>query len=121
MLQNFKAYRLARDVYQFSKSLRVPKFLHEQLLRASSSVVLNIAEGSGKRTAHDQARFYSIALGSLRECQAIFDMETIRDPKLASTIDQLGAILYRLSNFKLNAETKAEAAADTETETETGN
>ncbi|MBX7138601.1 MAG: four helix bundle protein, partial [Oligoflexia bacterium] len=42
--------------------------------RASSSIVLNLAEGAGRATRADQNRFFSIAFGSLRECQAILDL-----------------------------------------------
>jgi four helix bundle protein len=47
--------------------------LAEQLCRASLSIPLNIAEGSGKNTGPDQRRFYSMARGSAMECAAIID------------------------------------------------
>jgi len=56
-----------------------------------------LTEGSGKRTPEDQKRFFSIALGSLRECDAIIQLEQIEDPLLASLGDQLGAILFTLT------------------------
>jgi four helix bundle protein len=46
--------------------------LGEQLRRASLSVSLNIAEGTGKPD-RDAQRFYSIARGSALECAAILD------------------------------------------------
>ena len=47
--------------------------LGDQLRRASSSIPLNIAEGSGKSTRPDQRRFYAIVRGSAMECAAILD------------------------------------------------
>ena len=47
--------------------------LADQLRRASLSIPLNIAEGSGKTTGPDQRRFYAMARGSAMECAAIID------------------------------------------------
>jgi four helix bundle protein len=48
--------------------------LIDQLKRASISIPLNLAEGSGKMTHKDKKRFYSIARGSAMECAAILDV-----------------------------------------------
>src|ERR1700690_3565765 len=97
MLKDFDAYQLAKKFYQACKTVKVPPFLRDQLHRASASIVLNIAEGSGKRTYQDQRRFYAIAFGSLRECRGVLDMEQINGPELNKLADQLSAILYVLS------------------------
>ena len=97
MLSDFIAYKLAKNIYQTCRQVRVARNMRDQLDRASASIALNIAEGSGKRSPGDQARFYSIALGSLRECHAILDLENKCAPDLAEQINQLGAILYTLS------------------------
>ncbi len=47
--------------------------LGDQIRRASLSIPLNIAEGYGKRSANDRARFYDIARGSAHECGAVLD------------------------------------------------
>jgi four helix bundle protein len=46
----------------------------DQLLRASQSIALNIAEGCGKQPSADRGRFLQIASGSARECGAILDI-----------------------------------------------
>ena len=46
----------------------------DQLLRASQSIALNIAEGCGKIPAANRGRFLQIASGSARECGAILDI-----------------------------------------------
>jgi four helix bundle protein len=48
--------------------------LRDQLVRASASIVLNTAEGSGRRTPADKGRFFAIARGSATECAAILDV-----------------------------------------------
>ena len=46
----------------------------DQLLRASQSIPLNIAEGNGKSSDKDRSRFFEIARGSALECAAIQDV-----------------------------------------------
>jgi len=46
----------------------------DQLLRASQSIPLNIAEGNGKVTEADRRHFFEIARGSALECAAIQDV-----------------------------------------------
>jgi four helix bundle protein len=54
----------------------------DQLDRASTSIPLNIAEGNGKFSARDRARFLEMARGSALECAACLDVVVAR--KLAS-------------------------------------
>ena len=77
-MQNFRTYDLAKEFYQNCKSLKFNKHFKDQFDRALLSVVLNIAEGSGKRTKRDRQRFYSIAMGSLREVQAILELNELK-------------------------------------------
>src|SRR5438045_3457983 len=116
MLKDFHAFQLAKEFHWSCKRLRISRFLQDQILRASSSVALNIAEGSGKRTAQEQRRYYGIALGSLRECEAILELEQVSDPNLMLTLDRLGAILFTLCRPPENRNGNR-----TETETETPN
>jgi four helix bundle protein len=59
---------------------RVPKSLavHTQLDRASTSIPLNIAEGSGKWTIPDRCRFFDTARGSALECAAALDVLVVK-------------------------------------------
>jgi four helix bundle protein len=52
--------------------------LRDQLERASSSIVLNIAEGAGRVAKADRARFFAIARGSATECAAVLDVLRVR-------------------------------------------
>lgn len=62
------AYNLCRTLKGMDRPLR------DQLLRASQSIALNIAEGCGKIPPADRGRFLQIAGGSARECGAILDI-----------------------------------------------
>jgi four helix bundle protein len=101
MLQDFRVFKLASEFYTGCKMVTVPRFLKDQLQRASASIALNIAEGSGKTSPADQRRFYSMAFGSLRECQAIFELEKINDPQLIDQANRLGGMLYKLTRMSL--------------------
>ncbi len=48
--------------------------VHDQLDRASTSIVLNIAEGNGKTLSRDRCRYLDIARGSAFECAAALDI-----------------------------------------------
>lgn len=95
-LSNFRSYQLSIRFYREALRLKLPSHLRDQMLRASSSVVLNLSEGSAKGTVKDRARFYRIALGSQRECAAILELLPQCELEVASLCDQLGAHVYRL-------------------------
>ena len=50
----------------------------DQLDRASTSIVLNIAEGNGKRSHPDRCRYLDTARGSALECAACLDVLVVR-------------------------------------------
>ena len=52
--------------------------LRDQLERASTSIILNIAEGAGRRSPADRRRYFVIAQGSTYECAAILDILRLR-------------------------------------------
>jgi four helix bundle protein len=49
-------------------------YLSDQVRRASSSIVLNFGEGSGRSSRKDRERFFAMARGSAREAQACIDV-----------------------------------------------
>ncbi|MGA2864147.1 MAG: four helix bundle protein [Verrucomicrobiota bacterium] len=55
---------------------KLPKSVavRDQSDRASSSSVLNLAEGNGKFTSPDRGRFFDISRGSALECAAALDV-----------------------------------------------
>ena len=99
MLKNFISYQLSKKLYFECEKLKMREFLKLQLLRASSSACLNLAEGSGKPTKKDQRRFYYIALGSLREVQAVLEISR-SDEDVRKIADELGGCIYKLVEAK---------------------
>ncbi len=71
MLKSFRSYQIAVRFYWVCEKLKGAQHLQNQLLRASSSIALNLAEGRERVTDADRRRFYRMAMGSVRECQAI--------------------------------------------------
>jgi len=88
---DWPVYKDAQDLVLFSLSLvkKLPKEhryeLSTQLIRSSSSIVLNIAEGSGKSSKKDFAHFIDIALGFLYETVA--DMDILRNNGLINEVE----------------------------------
>jgi len=75
-----KIKELNKEILFFLKlNKNIDPFLKNQLKRASISIVINIAEGSGRFTKPDKKNFYIIARGSTYECVSILDI--IKDEK----------------------------------------
>jgi four helix bundle protein len=72
------------------------RYSKNQLLRAASSVPLNLAEGVGRNSLKDKAHFYQIAFGSIKECQAIFDLTVGSNHPIRELADKLAAHTFRL-------------------------
>lgn len=105
------------DVYKESKNLvkmvyglieKFPKVetyaLCDQLRRSVISVPSNIAEGSGRTSAKDQAHFFEMAFGSLMEvnCQMDIacDLGYINQTELLKVEEQVSRIAAMLSGLR---------------------
>jgi four helix bundle protein len=66
-----KAHAFVLAVYRYTESFpeREKYGLAHQLRRAPVSIPANIAEGFGKRSQPEKARFLNIAEGSVEECR----------------------------------------------------
>lgn len=76
---NFKVYNDAKNFYHdiviiTAKFPRQYWELGDQMRRSSLSVILNIAEGSAKKSDNDFNRYIKISLGSMNECIAGMDV-----------------------------------------------
>ena len=97
-MRQFRSYQLAVNLYRCAarlQSKQLPCHLRDQLKRAASSVVLNLAEGYGRLNTGDQGKFYKISLGSAREVQAIFDLIE-DDTDLVKLADDVAKNIYCL-------------------------
>ena len=97
-MHHLRSYKLAVDFYRIAKGVELPGYLKDQLRRAASSVALNLSEGTGKRSFADRGRFFLIAMGSIRECQAITELEPEAfDSATRDLLDHLAASTYKLT------------------------
>ena len=70
-----KARELNKDVLSFLKeNKQIDSYIRDQLKRASISIVINIAEGSGKFSKPDKRNFYIISRGSVYECVSLLEL-----------------------------------------------
>ena len=77
--ENLNVYKKSRELNKevlgfLRENKRIDSYLRDQLRRASISIVINIAEGSGKFSKPDKRNFYTIARGSVYECVSLFEI-----------------------------------------------
>ncbi len=98
-----KAKQFNKSVSTLLKKIHVDKNIKDQLLRAAISIMLNIAEGSGRFTKPDKRNFYVIARGSCFGCVAIFNylkdihqMNPSDFDKYYSELEEISKMLFSL-------------------------
>lgn len=105
-------YQLAKELHGeiFDLTKKLPRefdYLINQIRRASLSVVLNIAEGSGKSSDKDFNRYIHNALGSVYEVTACLDVaKDLTQQDFDSLIARHYALRKQLGSFskKLKAD-----------------
>lgn len=100
--EKFGAYKLSIEFVALSVTIiesagKGNYDLIDQLKRASISIPLNIAEGSGKDTERDKRRFYAIARGSAMECAAILDVMNCLGIVDAVAIERAKGVLWEIA------------------------
>jgi four helix bundle protein len=78
--------------------------LADQLGRAGTSIVLNIAEGAGKFSKPDKRRYYLTAVGSTTESAAIYDVlvrlkliSSERHTECKAILERIASMLIKLA------------------------
>ena len=99
--RKLEVYRVTLEFVAHARAVikSIPKGnsdLISQFKRASSSILLNTAEASGKTGKSDKQRFYSIARGSAMECAAILDLLLLLDLVQPQDLDKLNELLERI-------------------------
>jgi four helix bundle protein len=106
--QNLEVYKKAKSFHLDCKALlltnKFDRFVTDQLGRASFSIALNIAEGSGKFSKPDRRNYFLISRASVFECVAILDIlkdaQKINEETFKAHLikaDELSRILYTMA------------------------
>jgi four helix bundle protein len=106
-----KSHQLTLDVYKIVNDFPKEELfgLVSQMKRSSSSIPTNIAEGCGRNSDKDFARFLIIAFGSANELEYQFilssDLNFINKEKIEKLLSQIEEIKKMLNRLitKLNA------------------
>ena len=98
--ESLRCYQLAKQVTQWLQAQTWPRgmsHLRDQAVRASSSALLNMAEGCG-HTGKSRRHHFDIAFGSLAETCAVLDIVPLPGVDAQQeTLRHAGNLLRRLS------------------------
>ena len=117
--EDLDVYNAALDFVSFARDAikRMPggrRGLDDQLMRAATSMPLNIAEGAGEFSAKDKARFYRIARRSATESAAALDvcvrLGLAHEVEVQPGRDLLRRIVAMLTKMVLGLEKTRQAA-----------
>lgn len=102
----FKVYKDAQDYFKIILILseRVKNYsFKDQIRRATLSIILNIAEGSAKKSDIEFARFLEISIGSINEVVACIDimkeLKKINDKEYNKLIQASEELAKQLGGF----------------------
>lgn len=107
--REFKVYKDARAFRQLVRKI-LKKFpsnekfiLKDQINRSCLSIILNIAEGSAKKSDKDFSRFLGMAIASVSETVAGFDLamddELISQQEFSLVVTEAESIAKQLGGF----------------------
>jgi four helix bundle protein len=105
--EQLDVYRAAIEyvgwAFRVCERLKGHRSARDQLVRASQSIPLNIAEGNGKPTEGERRRFFEIARGSALECAAVQDvlevcraLSAAENAEAKKLLDRIIAMLTKL-------------------------
>jgi len=100
-----RAYSLSLDLYRLSRGFPKEELygLTSQLRRAAISIGANLAEGCGRRTNAEMARFIRIAMGSASELDHHLllckDLGFLEDAKYKRLLEELNEIRKMLTGL----------------------
>jgi four helix bundle protein len=96
---------LVREIYRLTEAFPKREWygLTAQMRRAAVSIPANIAEGRGRFTGKEYARFLTIATGSLRELDTYCELSMLLGyatamqlESVSKLVDEIGAMLAGL-------------------------
>ncbi len=108
--ENLEVYNLGKkliiEIYRLSSNFPKEEMygLTSQIRRACVSVVLNIAEGTSRKSKKEFSIFIDRSIGSLIETKACLnitqDLEYINEDKLKELLPKIDELYFKLLKFK---------------------
>ena len=100
-----KGHRLTLEIYRITKQFPQEETygLKSQIRRSSASIPTNVAEGCGRDSDAELARFLQIAMGSASELEYLVllskDLELIEEPDYESSTKDVVEVKQMLTSF----------------------